>query len=71
LLKASSHFSPNFFARFFTPYRDFLSLPDVGTTLIIAFLSRMPIGIVGLLKQANLRVGQRPMVTRVAPGADC
>lgn len=42
-------------AQLFAPYRHFLSLPDVKETLVIAFLSRMPVGMMGLSMVMFLR----------------
>jgi len=40
---------------FFSPYRRFLNLPDVRSTLIIVLLSRMPVGMMGLSMVMFLR----------------
>ena len=42
-------------SRFVAPYRAFLSLPDVRQTLIITFLSRMPVGMMALSMVMFLR----------------
>ncbi len=42
-------------AQLVAPYRHFLSLPDVKETLVIAFLSRMPVGMMGLSMLMLLR----------------
>jgi MFS family permease len=41
--------------RFLTPYRAFWSLPDVPRTLVITFLSRMPVGMLGFAMVMFLR----------------
>jgi MFS family permease len=41
--------------RFLSPYRRFLALPDVRATLLIAFLSRIPVGMMGLSMVMYLR----------------
>ena len=41
--------------RLLSPYRAFLSLPDVPRTLIITFLSRMPVGMLGFAMVMFLR----------------
>jgi MFS family permease len=41
--------------RFFDQYRDFLRLPDVTGMVIVAFVSRMPIGMAGLTMLMFLR----------------
>lgn len=40
---------------FFSPYRSFLNLPDVRATLVVAFFSRMPVGMMGLSMVMYLR----------------
>ena len=45
----------NFFSAFFAPYRRFLNLPDVRATLVVAFFSRMPVGMMGLSMVMYLR----------------
>ena len=37
-----------FIARFFAPYRVFFAQPDVASMVLIAWLSRMPVGMMGL-----------------------
>ncbi len=41
--------------KFLSPYRRFLGLPDVRATLLIALLSRMPVGMMGLSMVMYLR----------------
>jgi MFS family permease len=43
--------------RFAAQYRDFFRLPDVATLMLVALLSRMPIGMVGLSMLLFLREG--------------
>ena len=42
------HRSARFFAPFFAPYRAFFRQPDVTAMVLIAWLSRMPVGMIGL-----------------------
>ena len=42
------HRSARFFAPFFAPYRAFFLQPDVTAMVLIAWLSRMPVGMIGL-----------------------
>jgi len=43
--------------RFAAQYRDFFRLPDVATLMLVALVSRMPIGMVGLAMLMFLREG--------------
>ena len=54
-LKNSKTFFSQLISPFISPYRRFLNLPDVRATLVVAFFSRMPVGMMGLSMVMYLR----------------